>query len=300
MPWLPPVERLSRTLSACWLIDTHRGLGWRRRLAAAFDVAFVAQGDAVEPLAEAGLDVHWLPLAAPADLCVEGPRLADRRYDVAFVGQARRGSLRAAVLDALRSRCSVAPTPPYVSPPDMMRLYASARVVVNLPLARDLNMRVFEATGAGSLLVTGPAHRLDRVLPTGSYELVEARTVDAWVRGVAQALADPDAQDRADRAHQRVMAEHTYEHRLATVIDVLGSSTRRPLAMAERAAALGAAYARWGRPGPAVRLDLPAGIRARLVTEAASWQVATTGVRTVRRLRRRAAGLQPGQSLPAS
>src|SRR5207248_3970699 len=253
VPWLPTVDRLRRSVSAAWLIDTHRGIGWRRRLAGAFDLVFVAQADAVPRLRSSGIHARWLPLAAPADLCTPGAPLADRPYDVAFVGQAPRGSLRAAMLDALEGVCRVAPRHGYVAPPEMMGLYASARIVVNLPLANDLNMRVFEAAGARSLLLTGPATGLGDVLPEGSCTVVHGRTVQAWVAAVEAALADATAQSRADAAHRHVLDNHTYDHRAATVLDQLGVCPRRGLDDRTRAAALGSGFARWGLPRQAGR-----------------------------------------------
>jgi hypothetical protein len=270
--WLPTVEDLAAQVSGAWIIDTHRGMGWRGRLAAAFDIAFVAQFDAVEPLRARGVPCEWLPLAASAELCKPGPDLAERAFDIAFVGQSPPASRRAAVLEALRANFSFAPVTGFLDPDQMMDLYRSARIVVNVPWAGDLNMRTFEAAGARSLLVTGPARKVEAVLPAASFVLVNEDDPAAWVAAVRAALDDPDRQRRADAAYEHVVANHTYDHRASTVVDTLAAAPRRAVAPTARAAALAAGYARWGRPDSIRALRLVPVDRYKGVAEAMVWR----------------------------
>lgn len=291
-PWLPSVETMAGRTTAAWIIDTHRGIGWRRRVAQAFDLVFVAQQDAVAPLQAAGIPTRWLPLAAPADLVPAAPPLAERPYDVAFVGQAPRGSLRSAVLDALAARHRVTPRDGFVAPPRMMERYASAKVVLNMPLATDLNMRVFEATAAGALLVTGPAIGQAEILPEGSYVEVSGRSIDAWVEAVGLALADPTSAGRALEARAAVLAHHTYRHRGETVVEALSApAIRRLIKEEDRRRALAAGYARWGKAGVAARMPESAPSRVRAAVEAMGWRTATEAKRAQERLRRLGPGL---------
>ncbi len=291
-PWLPSVEAMAGRTTAAWIIDTHRGIGWRRRVAQAFDLVFVAQQDAVAPLQAAGVPTRWLPLAAPADLVPDAPPLADRPYDVAFVGQAPTGSLRAVVLEALAVRHRVTPQDGFVAPPQMMERYASAKVVLNMPLATDLNMRVFEATAAGALLVTGPAIGQEDLLPAGSYVEVADRSVDAWVEAVGRALADPMAAFRAGEARTTVLDRHTYRHRAETVVEALSEpSVRRPISNEARRRALAAGYSRWGKAGTAARLPESGPARVRAAVEGVGWRTATEAKRAQERLRRLGPGL---------
>lgn len=289
--WVPDVDDLSPGPTACWLIDTHRGMGWRSRLAGAFDHAFVAQQDAVEVVKARGVNVEWLPLAAPAELAGPGPELADRPYDFAFVGQRWPGSFRAAVVDALREKYSMAPVEGFVPPERMMGLYRSARVVVNVPLANDLNMRTFEAVAARALLLTGPANKLESVLPSGAFVVVEHRDPRSWVDALGRALGETDSQERADEAHRHVMAHHTYDNRAARVLEVLDDALRSRRPAGARAAALGAAHARWGQLGAIAALPVRPPDRARLSLEALAWQ----GLRKANDMRRRVRGGTKGR-----
>jgi hypothetical protein len=283
--WLPPLDELAAQVSAAWLIDTHRGMGWRSRVAGAFDVAFVAQFDALERVRSRGVPCEWLPLAAPSEICGPGQELAQRPFDVAFVGQCPPRSLRAGVLEALRAGCSIAPVTGFLEPDQMMELYRSARIVVNVPWARDLNMRTFEAAGARALLVTGPARKVDAVLPPGSFVLVDSDDPARWAHAVGAALRDPEMQCRADAAHHHVLANHTYDHRLETVIEVLRRTPRRRLSRSARAAALASGYARWGRLDSVANLPLSTIQLGRSVAEAVAWKGLITANRQRSRVR---------------
>jgi hypothetical protein len=274
-PWLPDVEDLAGRPTAAWLIDTHRGTKWRGRLAAGFDTTFVAQRGAVDDVsARAGRPARWLPLAVDRDACDPGRQLDERRWDVAFVGAAPTGSFRAALLGALAERVAVAPWSAYVPPDEMMQRYRDARVVLNVPVADDLNMRAFEASGARARLVTGPMDALEAVLPEGTAEIVPVREIDRWVEAVLRTLEDPEGQDKADAAHRAVTRGHTYHHRAEAVADALDAITPS-VTDTQRAAAFAAAYTRWGQTRGLARLGLKPLARARWTAGSIGWSAST-------------------------
>lgn len=246
--WLPCGQLVLSRLSAAWMIDTHLSLAWRLRLGKTFDHIFVAQKPAVEAFAATGASVSWLPLAAPSNLLAPGKDLEGRLYDVAFVGRVEQGSHREAVLRAIGGRFSIAPRKEFLAPAEMMDLYRSARTVVTMPIRGDLNMRVFEAAAARSIVVTTRVEGLEDVLPEGSYVLVTHDDPTAWVDGVAAALASPDRQHRADSAYSAVREGHTYEHRARAVLERLANLSHSPMPPGQRMRALAYAQARYGKP----------------------------------------------------
>lgn len=282
--WVPEPTSLEAASSAAYLIDTHRGFRWRAALARAFDLAFTAQRPATEQLRHDGMPAEWLPLAAPRELCGPGPDLSDRPFDVAFVGQAPAGSFRAALLAQLAARVRMVPVTGRLEPADMMDAYRSARVVLNMPIADDLNMRAFEGPGARAVLVTAPVPGQAEVLPEDSFVVVDGQRIDRWLAAVTAALGDPDAQARADAAHEHVLAHHTYDHRAAVVADRLDGLERRVIDPVARRAALAEAWARWGRADEIRRLGLPGWRGLTKRGEARSWAAAARGVRTWRRV----------------
>jgi hypothetical protein len=288
VPWLPTPKSLASNKSAAWIIDTHRGLSWRTQLAGAFDCVFLAQADAVDTVRATGVPAMWLPLAVPRQLCEPGPSLDEREYDVAFVGQAPPRSDRAKILDALRARFRVAPTGRYTPPDEMMDRYRRARVVINLPIGHDLNMRTFECAGARATLVTGPATNLDKVLPAGTYVEVDGVDPRKWTNAVEAALQDSTAQGRADHAFERVMESHTYDRRADAVLAALDRTPRREIPDISRARSLAAAWSRWGRVTALGELALPRADQMRAVATACAWSAAIRAKTLRRGLRERA------------
>ncbi len=245
--WFPPPRSL-RGPSAAYLIDTHRGWRWRASVASAFGTAFVAQRAAVAAFASVGVPATWLPLAAAAELCEPGPALADRPYDVAMVGHVTPGSLRAEVLAALQRCCLVAPVPGFLPPPEMMQVYRSSRVVVNVPLSGDLNMRAFEALGARSTLVTGRMDGADGVLGQLPVVVPPEAGPSAWVEAVTAAAERAD-QERADAGYRLVTTEHTYDQRAQVLLAALADQRPAQRSSAAVAGALAGGWARWGDVG---------------------------------------------------
>lgn len=240
-PSLPRADDLKDRVTAAWLIDTHRGLSWRADVARSFDVVFVAQRAAVRALADDHLvRATWLPLAFPGDVAAASKAPT---VDVDFVGNVAPGSKRASILGPLADRYDI-PLGSYVPPARMIDRYSKARVVINVPLARDLNMRTFEAIGAGAHLITGPMDGLHELLPPGLYTVVESDNPTAWLAAAEAALAsDAGLGDRRLRARKFVLEHHTYDERARVVIEMLygASPDDRPAAedLGRAAAALG-------------------------------------------------------------
>lgn len=250
--WFPPPSRLSGP-SAAYLIDTHRGWRWRAAVASAFGTAFVAQRGAVDAFASVGVPARWLPLAVPAELCDPGPPLVDRPYDVAMVGHIQPGSAREEILAALGRCCSVAPVSGRLTPSEMMAVYRSSRVVVNIPLANDLNMRAFEALGARSGLVTGPMDGMDDLLGEVPVVVPADHATGDWVAAVRATVEAAD-QERADAGHRLATSEHTYDRRVEVLLAALADQTPQgpdPDVVSRR---LAAGWARWGAVGEVWRL----------------------------------------------
>lgn len=245
--WFPPPRRLA-SASVGYLIDTHRGWRWRAAVASAFGTAFVAQRAAVAAFASVGVVASWLPLAVPAEFCDPGPPLAERPYDVAMVGHVVPGSSRAEICAALGRRCSMPQVKGPLAPSEMMDVYRSSRVVVNIPLSDDLNMRAFEALGARCSLVTGSMDGMEDLLGHTPVVVQAGLGVDGWVAAVQAAVETAD-QDRADAGHRLVTSEHTYDRRAEVILDVLANQAGPSQDLDVVAWGLAAGWARWGEVG---------------------------------------------------
>jgi spore maturation protein CgeB len=100
---------------------------------------------------------------------------------------------------------------------EMYRVLRGSKIVINhhgdiKPYAN--NLRLFEATGVGSLLVTDAQSDLDELFAPGR-EVVAYRTVDESIEAIRLYRADSAAADAiAAAGQQRTLGSHTYRDRM--------------------------------------------------------------------------------------
>lgn len=220
------IEKLSIP-SACYLIDVHIG-GWRKAAARFFDAVFVAQKDFVEEYAQAvgHRQVYWLPLAAASD--VHRDHHLDRIYDIGFVGNlaaAHRKTARARRLSLLADRYKTNDFYRHYPPEEVGEVYSRSRIVFNTSIAGDVTMRLFEGGAAGGLVLTdGVANGLDELFRMDE-EIVTFADDDDLLARIDHLLAHPTERERIAAAGQRrVLAEHTYAHRVDRLLEIVTAS----------------------------------------------------------------------------
>lgn len=108
---------------------------------------------------------------------------------------------------------------------DMFTLLGRSKVVINRhgsiagPYA--VNMRMFEATGSGAVLVTEGKSNLSDFFAAGQ-EVLAYETVEEAAELTAAVLADPPRLDRVSAAgRSRTLSQHTYVHRAQQLSAVL-------------------------------------------------------------------------------
>ncbi len=113
---------------------------------------------------------------------------------------------------------------------EMFRLLASARTVLNRHIGEAgeyaNNMRLYEATGVGSLLITDAKTNLRDLFEPGR-EVVAYGTADELVAEARRFLADEDARREIAAAGQaRTLREHTYAVRMQELATILEGHRR--------------------------------------------------------------------------
>jgi spore maturation protein CgeB len=108
---------------------------------------------------------------------------------------------------------------------DMYRLLASSRIVLNRHIAEAReyanNMRLYEATGVGSLLVTDAKSNLHELFEP-DVEVVTYASADELVEKARHLLANDDELRRISAAGQaRTLREHTYATRMRELLPIL-------------------------------------------------------------------------------
>lgn len=108
---------------------------------------------------------------------------------------------------------------------DMYRALARSRVTLNrhIGVAENFanNMRLYEATGVGAMLITDHKDNLGSLFDVGR-EVVAYRSIDEAVELVEHYAAHPEQARAIARAGQaRTLAEHTYAHRMQELVPML-------------------------------------------------------------------------------
>jgi hypothetical protein len=219
-PWLPRgIERVS-VPTAVFHIDTYVALERRIRWSRMYDYAFV-----FHPGFEAmfGPCAGLLPHAAERDL-FDQPEI-ERRYEVGWVGRTKRTiySERDRIVAALAATFRTNNVERYYTAEEMAEVYRSSKIVVNVSRddhPRDANMRCFEAMASGALLLTRIPAELSELGFEENVHFAGYRGCDDVVNVVADWLKrDDERRAVAERARRLVLREHTYDARVATILE---------------------------------------------------------------------------------
>ncbi|ACL64767.1 methyltransferase FkbM family [Anaeromyxobacter dehalogenans 2CP-1] len=249
--------------SAYYCIDTHRlgaplagGTLLRPEKARDFDHVFSAQRDGVDLLARRGIAARWLPLAYdPARLAPDPAQ--PKQIDWCFLGTPL-GDRPRICRDLARRFPSCVFGQAYGEA--ALRIYQQSRIILNLPVGNDVNMRFFEALGAGGLLIGGAVHNGEDELVDGLVRFDDPAELPALVE---RWLADAEGRAVLAAEQQRAVAgRHTYAQRMRQLLagieaGPLARPRPAPASPAEDAAALvsdAVARLEAGSPADALRL----------------------------------------------
>lgn len=226
---LLPVGLEKLTFLTAWYgIDTHMDYQKHLRIGRLFDVSFIAQQEYVSRLMTDGLrQVYWLPLAYAPELTPNV--MPDRDIDISFVGSTdqRVHPERQRMLEILGQEYSNH----YfgqASPSNMMNYYSRSRLVFNKSVNNDINMRFFEASGVGAVLVTNPIvnNGLSELFTPGLH-YIEYKDIDSLIMLVKQLLENPsELAAIGNSARNLVLEKHTYMHRTQELISKVGCSKK--------------------------------------------------------------------------
>jgi glycosyltransferase involved in cell wall biosynthesis/2-polyprenyl-3-methyl-5-hydroxy-6-metoxy-1,4-benzoquinol methylase len=225
--------RLPARLRPCiwWAIDTHLDFDWCREKASDFDLVFAAQRDGAEQLKRTGIaSAMWLPLGCDPD--IHRPHAVSKTWDFCFVGNLL-GSERTDLIRLLQRRyprCFVGQR--YFD--EMARTYSEARTVFNRSIRNDVNMRVFEAVGCGSLLLTNDLSNngQDELFRDGVH-LATYNSTEELLDKVSYYLLHETVRERiAAAGRTEAHGKHTYRHRMESILAKLKQCSERSLTSA--------------------------------------------------------------------
>lgn len=189
-----------------------------KKAAQRYDLVFCAQEPGCRMLKKIyGDKISWLPHACDPDIHRDLGR--GRTLDVAFVGNDG-GIPRKFILQELRERFpnSHIGNAPYL---DIARIYSSAKIGFNYSIAGDINMRMFEITACGAMLLTNAlkdeagaglfTDRKDAAFYRSPVEIFEL--IGHYLKNDAQ------RQTIAEKGRALTASEHTYLKRAQVIIE---------------------------------------------------------------------------------
>lgn len=207
---------------AYWASDTHiktpgcDSYDYRLSVAKKADFVFVGQKDAVDRMKADGIaNPIWLPHAVEP-LAYPKFDLLTKKYDVCFVGHVNSPN-RVEALDRLFSEF-----PNFYFGQqlfeDAARKYAEAKVVFNISMTDDINMRTFECMATGSFLLTNWIPTIEDLFEDGKH-LVLYRTHDEMVEKAKYYLAHDEEREKiAQTGCAEVLAKHKIQDRVNIII----------------------------------------------------------------------------------
>lgn len=203
--------------------DTHLGREYRMNKAKQFDYAFFNQKDAADEFGGV-----WLPHAAEPQAY---PKIdIIKKYDVCFVGHVQEtpnynGFSRIEALDRLfkefpnfyyGSRHPAFPNKNLFE--DAAKKFSLSKIVFNISIKDDINMRVFETLSTGSFLLTNWIPTLGDLFEDGKH-LVTYKSLDEMVEKAKYYLEHEEEREKiAQAGYQEFIAKHTYKHRVESIL----------------------------------------------------------------------------------
>lgn len=206
------IPRRAGVMTILYLIDTHMDLKSDLIMAKMADLVLCAQQNAVIPLRRLLPNVYWVPLA-----CSEHTHYRDvknKLYDVAFVGGVA-DNRRAKILSALQKAFPRS----FLGRAEREQIgtiYSSSKIVINVAINNDINMRFFEGLCSGAFLVT------DRISDNGMDNLLQGyelpicdffSDVDELIRKIHYYLEHDDEREQIAKRGRKFAKDNTYRDR---------------------------------------------------------------------------------------
>ncbi len=198
-----------------WAIDTHTNIERLYNIAKRADWVFCCQKNGVELFEKENIKATWLPLAGH----MEKPEKGHLSFDVAFIGGTESKKRK-----ELKEKIDQYPWNLFFGPAkreEISTIYSNSTVGINSLVDNDVNMRTFEVTINGALLV------MERIKNNGmelifkeNEEYLVYNDTDELCRILDRVFSNPGKfQHIRDAGHKRAVSEHTYVNRMKKILE---------------------------------------------------------------------------------
>ncbi len=191
-----------------WAVDTHQFLSLQMEKAKYFDLVFSAQKNALSAL---GPNAVWLPVGASLH---EKDCQLERNIDVGFIGnihpklhRRRKKILKRLLTEIPNFKCFT-----NVFLREKAELTSRMKIMLNVSLNNDINLRVFSVLAGGAMLITDKIHDngFEELFEDGKH-LVTFETEEELIDKIHYYLEHEDERERIAKAgKERVLQQFTH------------------------------------------------------------------------------------------
>lgn len=201
--------------SVFWSSDTHLGYDWRLEKARKTNFNFVCQKRAQQDFARDGVKSFLMPHAVEP---MAYPYISSiKKYDLCFIGHINSENR----IDALEHMFRAFPKFFYGQ-----RLFEAAaekfcqsKIVFNISIKDDINMRCFETMSTKSFLLTNWIPTLEDLFEDGKHLVTYKTLKEAVDKAKYYIEHDEEREAIAQAGFDEVRSKHTFVHRARQVLD---------------------------------------------------------------------------------
>lgn len=202
---------------AVWNSDTHLGYEYRLNKSKRADVVFCAQKRAAEEMGRDGIENPlWLPHAVEP-LAYPKTDYASKKYDVCFIGNLNSKNR----VDALDRLFREFPNFYFGKKlfEDAADTFCQSKIVFNISMLDDVNMRTFEAMATGSFLLTNWIPTIEELFEDGKHLALYRSEEEMIDKAKYYIKHDEERENIAKAGYEEVMSKHTIQARVNRIIE---------------------------------------------------------------------------------
>lgn len=202
-----------------WCSDSHLGLEYRLKKAEEFDIVFVTISDHVDIFKKhLGHErVYWLPHAGEPSCYTK--HFIVKKYDVSFIGHIPTQERSEYLDEAFRAGEHIFFGKRFFE--EAAEIYSASKIVFNHSIAGEANMRAFEATLTGSMMLTNISQDLVKLGFKDKENCVFYSDKSQIQPLIEYYLAhDEEREAIARNGMELAFNNHTYLHRAKQIMDI--------------------------------------------------------------------------------
>lgn len=233
---LPYTPNQTPRPTAYWCSDTHINNGepgdsypYRLATAKKSDFVFVAQKRAQEEFKRDGVEAIWLPHAVEPLAYPKG-ELLTKKYDVCFVGHVNSKNRD----DALNRLFAAFPNFYYGQAlfEEAARKFSESKIVFNIAMTDDINMRCFEVMATGSFLLTNWIPTIEELFEDGKHCVFYRSEEEMIAKAQYYLEHDQEREAIAQAGYEEVMKNHKIQNRVDVILSEYMKSKKREVTYA--------------------------------------------------------------------